>query len=111
MEKEKAGDYRYPKSGVGIPKPGFLLLAPCFPLLTPSPFPFPTLGRDLPKLKHWADASAELSMEKEKAGDYRYPKSDFGIRKHGFMPLASFFPLSTLSSFFHPDFREGSAQV
>ncbi|WP_189630896.1 hypothetical protein [Roseivirga thermotolerans] len=49
IEKEKAGDYRYPKSGVGIPKLGFMPLASCFPPLTPSPFPFPTLGRDLEK--------------------------------------------------------------
>jgi hypothetical protein len=99
MEKDKAGNCRYPKSGVGLWKHGFTLLASCFPPLTPSPFPFPTLERDLPKLKHWADASASLSIEKEKAGDCRYPKSGVGLWKPGFTLLAPCFPLSTPSPF------------
>tara|TARA_B100000965_G_scaffold387637_1_gene391254 strand:- start:426 stop:590 length:165 start_codon:yes stop_codon:yes gene_type:complete len=50
-------------------------------------------------------------MEKEKAGDCRYPKPGVGLWKHGFTLLASCFPPLTLSSFSHPDFREGSAEV
>tara|TARA_B100000965_G_C19580014_1_gene753088 strand:- start:529 stop:789 length:261 start_codon:yes stop_codon:yes gene_type:complete len=62
-------------------------------------FPFPTLERDLPKLKYWVDASASLGIEKEKAGDCRYPKSGVRTRKTGFTLLASDFSLSTPSPF------------
>jgi len=73
-----------------LPAASFML-----PAFNSQPFSLPDFRWDLPKLKHWADASASLSIEKEKAGDCRYPKSGVGIPKPGFTLLASCFALST----------------